>query len=54
MTKREIERATLEGITARQNGAKAEANPYARKPALRLQADAWQAGWNEADRRMRR
>lgn len=48
--KQQYERAKLAGLTARQNGRKRDANPYANKPALRVLADAWLSGWIEADR----
>lgn len=54
MTRADHDRAKLAGITARQNGKKQDANPYARKPALRVLADAWLEGWNEANRLNRR
>ena len=54
MTKKDIDRARLQGVSARQAGKKQDANPYQGKPALRLQADAWLAGWIEIDRLHRR
>lgn len=54
MTRRDYERCRLQGLQARQGGRPAEANPYAGKPALRRQADAWAAGWGEANRDIRR
>lgn len=54
MTKQEIDRAKLQGVSARQANKKPDTNPYLGKPALRLQAESWQAGWNETDRLHRR
>jgi ribosome modulation factor len=50
MNKKDIDRARLHGVTARQAGKPKEANPYAGKAALRHQADAWQGGRNETNR----
>lgn len=50
MTKQQIDRAKLQGVTARQAGKKQDANPYAGKASLRHLADAWLAGWIETDR----
>ena len=54
MNRADHDRAKLAGITARQNGKKQDANPYAGKPALRVLAGAWDSGWIEADRLNRR
>ena len=54
MTKKDLDRARLQGVSARQSGKKPDANPYQGKPALRHQADAWMTGWNETDRLHRR
>ena len=54
MTRQEFDRARLQGITARQRGKPWGANPYTHKPSLRRQADAWAAGWGEANRDIRR
>ena len=54
MTRAQYERCRLQGIAARQGGRPAEANPYAGKASLRRQADAWAAGWDEANRSIRR
>ena len=53
MTRQQFERCRLQGLAARQGGRPAEANPYAQKPSLRRQADAWAAGWQEAHQRRR-
>lgn len=53
MTRKDWDRAYLEGITARQNGKKAESNPYRNKPTLRPLADSWMNGWNLEDRKIR-
>jgi len=50
MTKQQIDRAKLAGISARQVGKKREANPYAGKPSLRDLGDAWLSGWVQQDR----
>jgi len=50
MNRADHDRAILAGITARQNGKKQDANPYAGKPALRVLSDAWLEGWISADR----
>lgn len=52
--RQQYESAKLAGHSARQNGKKRDANPYANKPALRTLADAWLSGWIEADRINRR
>lgn len=54
MTRQQYERIRLQGVAARQANRPAEANPYAGKPSLRRQADAWAAGWGEAHRDIRR
>lgn len=54
MTRQQYERCRLEGVAARQGGRPITANPYAGKPSLRRQADAWAAGWQEANRDIRR
>lgn len=54
MTQKQFERCRLQGIAARQSGRPADANPYAGKPALRRQADAWAAGWGEENLRRKR
>lgn len=54
MTRAQYERCRLRGLAARQGGRPAEANPYEGKPSLRRQADAWAAGWGDANRDIRR
>ena len=54
MTEREYQRIKLDGYNKRQAGRPAEANPYTGKPSLRRQADAWAAGWGDANRDIRR
>lgn len=54
MTEREYKRIHLDGYNRRQAGRPITANPYAGKPALRRQADAWAAGWGDANRDIRR
>ena len=53
MTEREYKRLYLDGYNKRQAGTKADANPYAGKASLRRQADAWDAGWIDANVKMR-
>lgn len=50
MSQRDYERAKLAGLSARQAGKPRDANPYRNKPSLRMQAEAWESGWIEADR----
>ena len=54
MTDREYQRIKLDGYNKRQAGRPITANPYEGKPSLRRQADAWAAGWGEANRDIRR
>ncbi len=54
MTRQQYERIRLDGYNKRQAGRPITANPYAGKASLRRQADAWAAGWGEANRDIRR
>lgn len=54
MTRGQYERCRLQGIAARQGGRPITANPYEGKASLRRQADAWAAGWGDANRDIRR
>lgn len=53
MSRKDYDRATLQGIAARQAGNKPDANPYRNKPALLVLSDAWLAGWQSQDGKMR-
>lgn len=48
VTKAEYERAKERGRQARRNGQKADRNPY-RGGSVHELAQAWLAGWNEAN-----
>ncbi len=48
MTGKEFERAYLLCYTAKQTGAKAETNPYIRKPTMTLLRDQWHRGFMDA------
>lgn len=54
VTRQQYERIRLDGYNRRQAGKPITANPYAHKPSLRRHADAWAAGWGEANRDIRR
>ena len=54
VTDREYQRIKLDGYNKRQAGRPITANPYEGKASLRRQADAWAAGWGDANRDIRR
>lgn len=51
--RRQYEWAKLKGIEHRQIGGKRDDNPYLNKPSQRVLADAWDAGWTDANVKMR-
>ncbi len=53
MTEKEFQRAYLLGYTSKQNGGKPEANPYIRKPSMRLLRDQWHRGYSDAADKLR-
>lgn len=53
MTKRDHDRAFLQGVSARQAGKKRDRNPYAAKPSMHVERDAWLNGWLHQDRTSR-
>lgn len=53
MTKRDHDRAFLQGVSARQAGKKRDRNPYADKPSMHVLRDAWLNGWLHQDRTSR-
>lgn len=49
MSKKDHDRAFLQGVSARQAGKKRDRNPYADKPSMHVLRDAWLNGWLHQD-----